>query len=533
MLISILEFATRAFYAMDIKLTTKGWVQKNEVYVKCSFCYKNGMNIDAKTVCDDIDSICSWEEIVRYLRSLNGQYAVIVLRGSFSLLATDKTRIYPVFYRCTGDRLYVSDMPEHLLSVDSGIDSIAEQEYLCTGAPFAGKTLICDIFQVVPASAIVFTACRNYTVSLYSMLVSESYFCSDEYFYIHIYNVFERITTSLGNRQVVIPLSGGYDSRLVLCMLKRLKYENIICYTVGPDIPEEQRTAVNVAKTLGVPIYHIDYSDERFVMQRFGSADFVNMIDFVGSFGNFLWLFEYNAILWLESKGLLMKDAVFMPGHCGDFSAGSHIHKYAVSRNGCKTNLVYKFLLHAFEYGKPLRNGVVRAELKRIFNDKTNRKYFTYSVFQDFVFKNRIAHQITNSARIYEFMGYSVALPLLDDEITDFLKFSDYFQIRDKSLYDYTVRNHVFAPMGVDFDNQPAGEMKYFLQRIKNVVKPFVSRDFYLKRKGNSDNLGEKYLTVDMLAELVEDGILRNSDDYLSQNEIMLRWYLSHVRKML
>ena len=48
-----------------------------------------------------------------------------------------------------------------------------------------------------------------------------------------IKKIFLNLIKSLKNRQVVISLSAGYDSRLVLSMLKKLNYENIICYSYG------------------------------------------------------------------------------------------------------------------------------------------------------------------------------------------------------------------------------------------------------------------------------------------------------------
>ena len=54
---------------------------------------------------------------------------------------------------------------------------------------------------------------------------------------------------------MVISLSAGYDSRLVLSMLKELNYENIICYSYGMKNNSESIVAKKICEKLNIKYY--------------------------------------------------------------------------------------------------------------------------------------------------------------------------------------------------------------------------------------------------------------------------------------
>jgi len=73
-------------------------------------------------------------------------------------------------------------------------------------------------------------------------------------------NVFSRLIESVQGRTIVIPLSGGYDSRSSAAILKKLGYGNVICFTYGRPESFEVQTSEKVAKDLGYKWCFINYA---------------------------------------------------------------------------------------------------------------------------------------------------------------------------------------------------------------------------------------------------------------------------------
>ena len=65
-------------------------------------------------------------------------------------------------------------------------------------------------------------------------------------------NIFENIINKANNRPIWIPLSGGLDSRLVLCKLHEKGYTNLNCFSYGLKNNSECLIAEKIAKTLNI-----------------------------------------------------------------------------------------------------------------------------------------------------------------------------------------------------------------------------------------------------------------------------------------
>jgi hypothetical protein len=71
-------------------------------------------------------------------------------------------------------------------------------------------------------------------------------------------------------------------------------------------------------------------------------------------------------------------------------------------------------------------------------------------------------------------------------------------------------------------------------QRLKNLLKPWVPRNLYLRRKKQQYVTTETYLVNDMLAELsAVKGVEFTLQNFASGNEVMLSWYLNRVKNQL
>jgi asparagine synthase (glutamine-hydrolysing) len=123
----------------------------------------------------------------------------------------------------------------------------------------------------------------------------------------------ERTVRYADGRTIAVPLSGGYDSRLLLTVLARTGYEDLVAFTFGrPGIPDVER-AEEVAEALGVRWEFAEYSTERW-REWYDSADgrgFRERYFEYESVPNYGML---PAVERLRDEGRLGDDVLFCPG---------------------------------------------------------------------------------------------------------------------------------------------------------------------------------------------------------------------------
>jgi asparagine synthase (glutamine-hydrolysing) len=64
--------------------------------------------------------------------------------------------------------------------------------------------------------------------------------------------IFERLIRRAQGRTIAVPLSGGYDSRLIVLMLKRLGYRNLLAFSYGLLKDEESCISRAMARSLDI-----------------------------------------------------------------------------------------------------------------------------------------------------------------------------------------------------------------------------------------------------------------------------------------
>ena len=63
-------------------------------------------------------------------------------------------------------------------------------------------------------------------------------------------NIFRKMLNKIGDRQIIIPLSAGNDSRLVASILKHLGAKNVKFYSYGSSGNFEAKIAKKISKKL-------------------------------------------------------------------------------------------------------------------------------------------------------------------------------------------------------------------------------------------------------------------------------------------
>lgn len=85
----------------------------------------------------------------------------------------------------------------------------------------------------------------------------------------------------IGNREIVVPLSGGLDSRTIVYYLKKLGCKNVICLSYGRKSSFEVKISKQVAERLGYKWILCEYTAQKW-KDLYSSADYNNFLLFSG-----------------------------------------------------------------------------------------------------------------------------------------------------------------------------------------------------------------------------------------------------------
>ncbi len=510
----------------NLLLHSPDWQQFGNVYVRGYAFSPNDQLLRGEALAAYVD-VPGEHEWASRLKSLNGIYAVIRNAPDFAAAAIDISRIFPLFFRHDADAITITDDPYALVRHGDKLSSLGVKQYLASGNTFDGYTLVDSIRQLRPAEYLTSDGSHAPTFSL-CVPLADVHTPSPDSFSACLDHVFSRLISSLDGRQVVLPLSGGYDSRLIACMLHKHGYKNVVCFTAGRPDNVEVQVSPQVAKTLGFKFYNIDTTVPELVeLISSSNPDFVRYSRHLGSLTNFQWLFEYAAVIRLRQLDAIAPDAVFVPGHTADVAAGSSITRAVLHADASIGYMVSALLHDNFEYGgdKSLRPFVADC-LKRSFSQGVA----PWSLFQNFITRDVNVPNINNSARVYEFFVHEVRLPFYDAE---FLSFFAHVPLDDLLLcrfYSDYVNNHVFKPLGVFFPRQSCSLLHYKVAKIRKHLKPFIPSWLLNRRQPIPDHVGEFSLAANLRKEM---GSPLGSKTCRSSNALLRDWYLQTVRNLL
>ncbi len=371
------------------------------------------------------------------MREWNGSFSVAVWHNGQIGLAVDRTRTIPIFFAQEEARLIVSDSAEWI-RVRLGnppLDPVRKAEFLLAGLVFNDGTLCRDIFQIQAGEAVV-GSCPHGLGDWRLLGVRYRLFRPDgsgegsfeewitQYDQVLV-NCFERAIKVIRNRPVLVPLSGGYDSRLLLLMLKRLGVKNVAAYTYGRKVTETGRSQ-EVAAALNVPWRLCDYSAAEW---RRAAKDH-DVWGFVRKASNL----SANAILqeWLAiqqhiEQGFAGPETVVMTGYSADFPAGSFYSSFgergrnALCSREALENTLWRNRLNNWRmdfFPREVLEGVSRELIKSMGDADVPGGWL--GAFETWTQSEWVSKPIANAIRAADMNGCDWCLPFFDDEFLAF-----------------------------------------------------------------------------------------------------------------
>ncbi|NIC04063.1 asparagine synthase-related protein [Billgrantia bachuensis] len=405
-----------------------------------------GGALNQLSLAEDVDA---WRD---RLGALNGFYALVRRTTSGIVAAVDRVRSIPLFYGVQGNDCYLSDDADWVRQRigETQVDDEARADFELAGYVTGRDTLYRRVKQLRAGEAlIVEDAGQGLSLSV------ERYFRfdyqamserDDGRCLARLEEVLEaacdQLVKTADGRQIVVPLSGGYDSRLIATLLARCKYPRVLTYAYGYRDNQEAKVSREVARALGLPWTFIEYSqqawsgiadsEEYWRYQRWASGwnGIANMQD---------WL----AVKLLTEQGKVEPGSLFVPGHCcvtgfvppGVFEA-KRAGKVMPAGELAEALRQRHFTLNTSDEGDALFRERVLPHLALDYplDEALDPDEFIRQ-FVMFGWQERQAKFIVNSVRSFEFFGHDWWMPLYDRDFMALWQTVPYHWLEGRSGY--------------------------------------------------------------------------------------------------
>lgn len=465
---------------------------------------------------------------------LNGVFTILISEGDHLEMVCDVTRLFPLFYAIKYDVLFVSDDIQLLKSKikTNQFDKLSKLEFKVSNHTHSNKTLLKNIFQLEASKYLIFnkTNILNNQFLFHYSIKKES---SNSFKKLKseaiqtIESTFLRFLKSINNKTILLPLSGGFDSRLLAVFLKKHNYKNVICFTYGRKQNFEVENSKKTAKQLGYKWFFIEYSTE-LIANFLETNEFLEYAHFAGKYSSMPYLQEYFAVKYLKEELNVPNDSIVVPGFAGDFLGGSEYNKVSTNLKTEKiADAILNIKLNNFKVSKS-----EKSKLKEVMENnvrKIDNRYETKipsTVFEDYVLKERIAKYIFNSASYYLYFGFEVRFPYWDLELLNFFKELPIQYKKMKKFYDDVLTSEYFEKHKVNFENEIQPKSSDLVkQRIKDKIKPLLTDSLKAKILKKHDWNNYEPITKQMLLQIKQNGLNVNRS-YKDYNEIISQWYI-------
>ncbi len=527
------------------------WVQNNSIYTKGYIFNKENLFKKDKNLNKYFSDCYDEKNFVDLLLNSNGFFWVIIETERHIFAAVDRIRSIPLFYGYINCNFYISDDARYIKEKvkDEKMDELSKTEFLLTGYVTGKDTLYPNVKQIRAGEYLVFDKMDNKLKTkryfefrhknFYKMTEEEIIEKLDK---VHL-NVMKRLIDLLEGRTAVIPLSGGQDSRLIAVMLKRLGYENVICFSYGKPGNKESEISKKVADYLKYRWIFIPYTMDKW-NEWYNNSEMKKYMFFGDNLASLPHIQDFPAVWEMKEKGLVPEDSVFIPGHAADFIEGSHIPPWFIE----KEKISDKELIDSIyeKHYNLWRWPNHRKQLNKQFVNKITNVVGPINncnpeggadILECWDWQERQAKFIVNSIRVYEFFGYKWRLPLWDKELIEYWARIPLEKRINRYLYFKYVNTKQYEinkKLELSIKNEESNFRKWYMmnigykyRRIHKFIKTFVTfRSRINEYEENPLQFYGMYAKKRYMKSLFKSGILNfniNSllvEDYLNLFEI-------------
>lgn len=463
------------------QLQTEDWVEG--VAFDTKDCLLRG-----QTLSKHFSSFCDLEGFAECCNRLNGSWRAVLNRPCGVYLAVDHRTTYSLYYRLVGGELFVSDNGfDLLLPQETTVCPDWEEEVFFSRWGFTSfsNTLHPHIKRVEAGCAVCISSSGEEFVSRYDTgfcLLPEKklldYNSAKREVAQAIDKAMERMCRVVEGEHLLLPLTGGRDSRMIAVALKLNGIQEVECFSYGRDcsIPDAVKAGV-VARRLGFPHRFLsslppEYGESSYTED----PEAMRFLRYVSGLGSGYFFAEYYPALLLsqENEGRL---PTVLPGHNGDILGGDNLFYSIFLRAANKAEFI-RFLSRHESGNRLLSRQENRLLLSRLESIIATYPEGLETVEYFEMFRNReiAAKYYINSSRSWQYFGFPVWMPFLDRNLINLMHSLPLEYRWCKRLYE-EVTDEYFRRCDVSLpsDTRSLELFNRFEARLKRRIRPFLS----------------------------------------------------------
>jgi asparagine synthase (glutamine-hydrolysing) len=457
----------------------------------------------------------SWSE---YFERQDTFFAFIYEDDNKIVAAADIVCSFPLVY--SHKYKIITDKIECIKSEES-INDVQKLHFQYAFSTLGSNTLFPEWQTILPGQYIVYNKKDDLLTKHYYTLCGERQKTNKNIKEI-FHDIEEKIEFRCKNKQVILPLTGGYDSRCIAAILYQKNIKNVLCITYGKEDSYEVKTAKHIAQKLGFEWLFIPFDKD--VFAYYFSDEYQKYSTSSHLYRAVPYEQDQLALAYLLKNNKLKDAYIVLSGFGGDYISGCHFTK----------NSVYNISNYVIDK----HYGIITSQ-EKILIKKSLEGYFknlplSYpNNYQQWLLENRKSKFLLSALRGFEFLGGEWHLPFFDKTLMSFfdnLPFEE--KLQQKYYVDFIFENY-FKPLEIAI-LKPKSESHYYANyTIKSLIKSVLPQklisEYKLRKFKNEkfDNCNMNLLYT-LIYEKLEDKSI--AFDY-NINKIHALYLLKNIQK--
>ena len=388
------------------------------------------------------------QSLADFCHSLDGHFSAIVELDDYLYLISDKVMSIPLFYAWDGQNWKISDNGGQLAR-DLGLTVNDINPDGALAIAMAGYTIGTDTLysqlKVVGSGQVVVLGPKKSEENIltyYKYTPWDVEDKSDKVLQKELRDItlslLEKMIESVKGRTIIVALSAGLDSRLIVSGLKHLAYENVKCFSYGIPHNHEAIAAKKISAKLGYPWRFVPYHIGE-MRKYFCSKFHEDYLIFADSCISVPFEQDLPAVRTLLKDNYIKSKDVLVNGNSGDFISGNHIlnpfHTLSLELDAGERkelvlkNLVFKHFRLWKAVGTLENDKRIKSRLEKEIIGPLDNPHKVHGIYEYMEMIDRQCKYVISGQRSYDYMGLDWRLPLWDD---DYLFFWSKIPLRAK-----------------------------------------------------------------------------------------------------